>query len=110
MPIVSSQPAVFWGWSLRGTVQLVSGERVQALAGPYSPPSPPFRAIPNPTNLTRGSHRIFLLTFLSSWRRVNNRLEGGMVGPQAATICCSGRPVATRLQTGGEMPYTSPQP
>ena len=80
------------------------------LAGPYPPPSPPSRTIPNPTNLTRESHGIFSLTFLSSWRRVNNRPEGRMAGPQAATICRSGRPAATRLQVDGEIPHTSPQP
>lgn len=48
---------------------------------PIPPPPPqPFRAAPNPTDLTRESHGIFLLTFLSPWRRVNNRPAGGSPG------------------------------
>lgn len=105
----SSQLAASWGWCLKGTVQLVS----RGLGGggwALSSPGPPSRAAPNPTDPTRESHGIFLLTFLSSWRRVNNRPEGRMAGPQAATICHSGRPAASRLQADREIPHTSPQP
>lgn len=45
------------------------------------PPHPqPFHAAPNPTDLTRESHGIFSLTFLSPWRRVNNHPAGGSPG------------------------------
>jgi len=68
-----------WGQCPRGTAQLVIRVR-GAGCGPYPRPSAPFHAAPNPTDLTRESHGIFSLTFLSSWRRVNNRPEGRPAG------------------------------